>query len=197
MTNPLKLRPVDGIIGSALVPTGDPMLDGVGPAAWANRHDEPDRTVYGEPKIVPMRFYPGYSINPRDPNPIGLPVEAADRVIAGHVVDVWVDRSEPQVRYYEVRLLNSEERRLLPAPFVQWPKFGLFKSKCDRLLVKSITAAHFRNVPQAKSDRQVTLLEEDKIMAYYGGGHLYALPGRDEGFLQAYPFRGAYEPDRP
>jgi photosynthetic reaction center H subunit len=31
-----------------------------------------------------------------------------------------------------------------------------------------------------KRDDQVTLLEEEKIMAYYGGGTLYATPQRQE-----------------
>ena len=55
----LKAVPVDNYNGSPLIPTGNPMVDGVGPAAWANRADVPDLTVRGEPKIVPMRVAPG------------------------------------------------------------------------------------------------------------------------------------------
>ena len=43
----LKAVPVDGYNGSPLVPTGNPMVDGVGPAAWADRADVPDLTFHG------------------------------------------------------------------------------------------------------------------------------------------------------
>ena len=41
--------------GAPLHPNGDPMVDGVGPAAWATRPDKPDLTVDGRPRIVPLR----------------------------------------------------------------------------------------------------------------------------------------------
>ena len=67
-------------------------------------------------------------------------------------------------------------RVLLPAGYVQWPNFGLWGN--DKLLVKSITAAQFANVPGTKRDDQITLLEEDRITAYYAGGHMYAFAER-------------------
>lgn len=172
----LKAVPVDGFNGSPLVPTGNPMVDGVGPAAWADRADVPDRTAHGAAKIVPMRTQPGFSIAEGDPDPRGLPVKACDGQVAGTIVDVWVDKSEPQVRYYEVQLAGAERRVLLPSGFVQWPNFGLWGN--DHVIVKSITAAQFANVPATKRDDEITLLEEDKIMAYYAGGHLYATDDR-------------------
>jgi photosynthetic reaction center H subunit len=42
--------------------------------------------------------------------------------------------------------------------------------------VSSILASQFANVPRTKADNQITLLEEEKISAYYGAGTLYALP---------------------
>jgi photosynthetic reaction center H subunit len=107
-----------------------------------------------------------------------LPVEALDKVVAGTVIELWVDRAEPQVRYYEVQLSGTERRIMLPAGFVQWPNFGLWGN--DRLLVKSITAAQFADVPAIRRDDQITLLEEDKVMAYFAGGHLYATADRSE-----------------
>ena len=174
----IKAVPVDGFNGSPLVPTGNPMIDGVGPAAWADRADEPDRTFHGAPKIVPMRLDPTFSVAKGDPDPRGLPVEAVDKVTAGTVIELWVDRAEPQVRYYEVQLSGTERRIMLPAGFVQWPNFGLWGN--DRLLVKSITAAQFADVPAIRRDDQITLLEEDKVMAYFAGGHLYATAARSE-----------------
>ena len=70
----------------------------------ADRADVPDRTARGEAKIVPMRLHPGFTIAKGDPYPRGLPVHACDGVVAGTIVDAWVDKSEPQVRYYEVQL---------------------------------------------------------------------------------------------
>jgi photosynthetic reaction center H subunit len=174
----IKAVAVDGFNGSPLVPTGNPMIDGVGPASWANRADEPDRTFHGAPKIVPMRLDPTFSVAKGDPDPRGLPVEAVDKVVAGTVIELWVDRAEPQVRYYEVQLSETERRIMLPAGFVQWPNFGLWGN--DRLLVKSITAAQFADVPAIRRDDQITLLEEDKVMAYFAGGHLYATAARSE-----------------
>jgi photosynthetic reaction center H subunit len=40
----------------------------------------------------------------------------------------------------------------------------------------------FANVPQTRSSTQITLLEEEKICAYYGAGTLYATPDRQEPF---------------
>jgi photosynthetic reaction center H subunit len=174
----IKAVPVDGFNGSPLIPTGNPMIDGVGAAAWADRADEPDRTFHGAPKIVPMRLDPTFSVAKGDPDPRGLPVEAVDKVVAGTVIELWVDRAEPQVRYYEVQLSGTERRIMLPAGFVQWPNFGLWGN--DRLLVKSITAAQFADVPAIRRDDQITLLEEDKVMAYFAGGHLYATAARSE-----------------
>ena len=125
-----------------------------------------------------MRLDPTFSVAKCDPDPRGLPVEAADKVTAGTVMELWVDRAEPQVRYYEVQLSGSERRIMLPAGFVQWPNFGLWGN--DRLLVKSITAAQFADVPTIRRDDQITLLEEDKVMAYFAGGHLYATAARSE-----------------
>jgi photosynthetic reaction center H subunit len=174
----LNAVPVDGYNGSPLVPTGNPMLDGVGPASWADRSDTPDTTVHGAAKIVPMRLDATYFVAKGDPDPRGLPVIAADKEVAGTVVEIWVDRAEPQVRYYEVKLAGGDRTVMLPVGFVQWPNFGLWGN--DKLLVKAITAAQFANVPAIKSSERITLLEEDKVMAYYAGGHLYATAARSE-----------------
>lgn len=172
----VKFVPADNYNGSPIIPTGNPMVDGVGPAAWADRSDTPDVTYHGAAKIVPMRLDPTFSIAKGDPDPRGMPVVAADKEVAGTVVELWVNRAEPQVSYYEVQLASGERRVLLPAGFVQWPNFGLWGN--DKLLVKSITAAQFAHVPSTKRDDQITLLEEDKICAYYAGGHLYAFADR-------------------
>jgi photosynthetic reaction center H subunit len=46
--------------------------------------------------------------------------------------------------------------------------------------VASLYAAQFAGVPGTRDPQQVTMLEEEKIMAYYGAGLLYADPKRAE-----------------
>ena len=77
MSQDLKMEPVDGFNGSPFVPTGNPMIDGVGPASWAQRADVPDLTAHGKPKIVPMQVATDFSIAEGDPDPRGLPVRGS------------------------------------------------------------------------------------------------------------------------
>jgi photosynthetic reaction center H subunit len=171
-----KARPTMPWPGAPLEPTGNPMIDGVGPASWARRADTPDMTVDGHPKIVPMRIASEFSIATEDPDLRGLSVIAADRRSAGTVKDVWVDRSEVIIRYLEVDV-GSGRRVLLP-----WNFCRVDRSR-RTVHVKSILSSQFANVPATKSMDQVTLLEEDRICAYYGGGHLYATAARTEPWL--------------
>jgi len=46
--------------------------------------------------------------------------------------------------------------------------------------VQSIRSDQFAQVPGLSNPDQVTLQEEDRISAFYGGGHLYAVPSRSE-----------------
>jgi photosynthetic reaction center H subunit len=46
--------------------------------------------------------------------------------------------------------------------------------------VKALKASQFAGVPATKDPDRVTLLEEDKIAGYYGGGTLFATPQRSE-----------------
>lgn len=169
---PIPARPVDGFSGSPYEPTGNPMIDGVGPATYQNREDVPDMTVEGEVLLVPLRLVPDWGIAKRDPDPRGMAVVAADRKVAGTVRDCWVDRAEPQIRYLEVELATGGRRVLLPYGFA---KYDVGKRIVN---VASITAAQFANVPGLRNPDVVTRLEEDKICAYYGGGTLYATPDR-------------------
>lgn len=171
----IQAEPVWNFPGAPLQPTGDPMKDAVGPAAYANRSDEPDLTIDGDLKVVPLRVAePVFYLDARDPDPRGFTVVAADDKSAGTICDVWVDRSEPQVRYLEVEVAADKRRVLLP--------IGLAKVHGGKrqVRVKSILSHHFVDVPMQRNPDQVTLLEEDKICAYYAGGTLYATPERQE-----------------
>lgn len=154
--------------GAPFTPDTDPMRAAVGPGAYADRADVPDVTVHGLPKIVPMRADANFFIEPRDPDPRGMAVVAADGAVAGTIVDAWVDRSEPQIRYFEVELAAGGRTVLLPIGYAR------IKGRSRTVHVKSIRAAHFDGVPGIRTPEQITLLEEDKIMAYYAGGYLYA-----------------------
>jgi photosynthetic reaction center H subunit len=156
--------------GAPLAPTGNPMRDGVGPAAYALRSDTPDLTLEGEPKILPLRLAAGFGIATAGPEPRGMSVVAGDGRIAGTVTDAWVDRAEPQVRYYELEVVGSKRRVLVPA--------GFAKVDGTRVVVRSLLADQFEHVPGLNNPDQITLLEEDRISAYYGGGTLYAEPSR-------------------
>jgi photosynthetic reaction center H subunit len=173
---PIMAQPASGHIGAPLVPTGNPMLDAVGPASYAERAMHPDRTVDGLPLIVPLRAAHGFSVARSDPDPRGMDVFGADRVRGGTVRDIWIDRAEPQIRYLEVEAIGGR-RVLLPMPFVK------IDTRRARINVKSILGAQFATVPALSHPDQVTLREEDQITAYYASGNLYALPARAEPFI--------------
>jgi photosynthetic reaction center H subunit len=171
----LKLQRTGPWPGSAYEPVGNPMLAQVGPGSYAERADRPDLTHTGEPKIVPLGKTHGYTIHGSDPDPRGMPVMGCDGKKAGTVVDVWCDQSEHMIRYYEVDI--GTRKALIPWTFV------VFKNNPQRLYINALTSTQFANIPATKAADSVTLLEEDKIMGYFGGGMLYATPIRSEPIL--------------
>jgi photosynthetic reaction center H subunit len=173
----IAARPTAGHPGAPLEPTGNPMLDGVGPASYALRSDTPDLTVHGDPRIVPLRVATHHSVASGDPDPRGKPVIGGDGAAGGVVRDIWVDLSEELIRYYEVEVgTGSAARRvLLPSNFA--------KVSERSVAVRSIYGHQFSGVPGLRNPDQVTRLEEDRICAYYGGGTLYASADRAEPLL--------------
>jgi photosynthetic reaction center H subunit len=175
----IAAQPVAMYTGAPLEPTGNPMLDGVGPAAWAPRRDEPDLSLDGRPRFVPMRYLEGFRVDPRDHDPRHYPVYGCDGELGGTVVDIWVDIVEPMVVFYEVQLPEPNDDRTVMLP-VNFCKVGGVKR---RVKVRALKGHQFADVPPIASDRQITKLEEDKIYAYYAGGTLYAEPERQEPLL--------------
>ena len=161
--------------GAPLVPTGNPMLDGVGPGAWVRRADEPDRDSHGDPKIVPLHNAAGCSVSANDTDPRGLPVVGADGVVAGKVCELWLDVAENLFRYLEVELADGSRRVLLP--------MGFARIRRHEVKVGAILGRQFADVPGIRHPELVTMLEEERIQAYYGAGTLYAEPGRAEPLL--------------
>ncbi|NDD73417.1 MAG: photosynthetic reaction center subunit H [Gammaproteobacteria bacterium] len=164
-------------VGAPLDPTGNPMADGVGPAAYAERANQPERMLDGSAMIVPLRLAAGWSVDARDPDPRGMTVCGLDGAVAGTVKEIWVDRAEPQIRYLEVELNGGGRHVMLPSGFVR------YDAAHRKVKVASITAAQFGAVPAIGSHEQITKLEEDRICAYYASGHLYATPARIESLI--------------
>jgi photosynthetic reaction center H subunit len=173
---PIRALPNGSHLGAPLVPTGNPMLDAVGPAAYAQRANFPDHTIDGEPMIVPVRVAPGFTVASNDPDPRGMSVYGADRELAGTVSELWVDRAEPQIRYLEVET-KAARRVLLPINFTK------IDGSTRSIHVRSILASQFATVPALASPDQITRREEDQIMAYYSSGNLYATAARAEPLL--------------
>lgn len=176
---PVAARPMRAHPGAPLVPTGDPMIDGVGPAAWALREDVPDLTAQDEPRIVPLRVASDHWVCEEDANPVGMEVLGCDRRRAGVVRDLWIDRSEPSIRYFEVEVPTAAGPRNVLLPY----GFADVKGRKRVVVSEAITADQFADVPGTKSPDMVTRLEEDRIISYFGGGTLYATPKRQEPLL--------------
>lgn len=156
--------------GSPFEPTGNPMVDGIGPASWAMREDLPELDGHGHPKIKPMAALDDFSVvSGRDAR--GLTVQAHDGPPVGNITDLWVDVPEQLVRYLEIEL-NDGSKRLAPIQLV--------RIKSDRIAVHALYAEHFADIPQTKSPDEITKLEEEKVCAYWAGGKLYAHSNRLE-----------------
>ena len=163
--------------GAPIMPTGNPLLSGIGPAAYGNRPDKPETTYdSGLPLVAPLRAATEITLADEDPDPRGMEVVGADGHVAGDVTELWVDRSENIFRYLEMKLADGSRSVLVPLPFAQFmPR--------RQIRVNAITAAQFAEVPATQQADSITLLEEDRIAAYFGGGTLFAVSGRAEPVL--------------
>ena len=160
--------------GAPLVPTGNPLVDGIGPAAFAERAQHPDLDMEGHPRIVPLRSQPDFFFAARDPNPIGMTMLGSDGRDAGTVSDAWIDKADRLIRYLEVS--SGGRTVLVPMTMTTIDR--------RRRIVKtdSIAAAQFADAPGASGDT-ITLYEEERVVAYFGGGYLYSSPARSEPWL--------------
>ncbi len=173
---PLRAEPISKWFGSPLEPTGNPLLAGVGPGSYAQRTDAPDVTLTGTPRIVPLRSDASFHLESRDPDPRGFNVFGGDNQIGGVVRDVWIDRAEVIIRYYEVEVAGTSpaKRVLVPAGL------AVVNGRARNVSVESILSTQFAEVPTTRYPDQVSLLEEEKLFGYFGAGKLYAEPSREE-----------------
>lgn len=171
----LNAAPIADFPGAPLAPTGNPMLAGVGPGSYAVRAEEPDLTETGEPRVRPMRVAKHFSVAKGDPDPRGMPALGCDGEQGGVCKEIWVDTAEPCVRYLEIDA--GGKRMLAPMPLCN------VRGKKGVIEIDSITGAQFKDAPTLKSYDQITLAEEDKVVAYLGAGKMYATPDRAEPYL--------------
>jgi photosynthetic reaction center H subunit len=171
-----KLAKVERWPGAPYEPTGDPLLAEVGPGSYALRPDVTEKNAEGKDLISPLRVATNFAPSPDGGNPLGFTVLGADHKAAGVIKDIWVDKSEAVLRYYEIGLEGGGSV-LAPVHFT-WINF-----KARTVQVNALLAHQFANVPKLKSPDSVTMLEEEKISAYYGAGALYAEPERAEPLL--------------
>jgi photosynthetic reaction center H subunit len=175
-TRPIPGTPMEPWLGAPLQPTGNPMVEGIGPASFVTRSDHPDLTAEGDALLVPMRVAPEFFVEPNDPDPRGMTVIGADRRPAGTIVDLWIDRSEPQIRYLEMETSGANGPRRVLVPM----NFALIDAKAGIVRVRSILSTQFAEAPTLADPDRITLREEDRVVAYFGGGTLYATPERAE-----------------
>lgn len=171
----IAARRTDRFAGAPYAPTGNPLADGIGPAAWANRAKRPDLDMEGHPRIVPLSTAAGYTTASPDPGLTGWPVIGADGAVAGTVSDLWIDKADRLIRY--IQLAGEGAPALVP----------MMMAKVDRrrrrIVVDALNAAQFAGVPRLDASDRITLYEEDRVQAYFGGGYLYANINRQEPFL--------------
>lgn len=160
--------------GAPLDVTGEPLGSGVGPGGYALRADRPDLDMFGRPRIVPMAIAEHVAVVTRDVDPRGLPVTGLDGLVAGTVRDIWVDRAEHLIRYIDVELTGGGTATL-PMAMARISRRGVNTD--------AVKASQFAGCPQLQSSQQITLLEEEKVQAYFGAGYLWATPGRSEPLL--------------
>ena len=158
--------------GAPYYPTGNPLVDGIGPAAWADRAKHTDLDGEGRNRIVPIGAAEGISVHSSDSDPRGMSVIAADGAIAGTVTDLWVDRAEHVIRYLEVD--TGTKKVLAPMGMAK------VKGRNRQVEIDAINAADFAAAPVPGVAGEITFYEEERIVAYFGGGYLYANRERQE-----------------
>lgn len=169
----IAARQTENFGGAPYVPTGNPLTDGIGPAAFAERSRWPDIDAHGNPRIVPLSSDTSISVAPASIDPRGLPVIGADDRVAGTVTDLWVDRAEHIIRYLAVD--TGSGTVLAPMAMALVRK--------DHVSIDAVNAADFAGAPMPEAATEITRYEEERVVAYFGGGYLYANADRQEPWI--------------
>ena len=171
----IAAKRIDRFAGAPYAPTGNPLADGIGPAAWADRAKRPDLDMDGHPRIVPLGNLAGFGIAREDSAMTGWPVIGADGAVAGTVSGLWIDTADRLVRYIQI----ADEGGPLLAPMMM----ATIDRRRRRVVIDALNAAQFAGVPRLEASDQITLYEEERVQAYFGGGYLYANAARQEPLL--------------
>lgn len=172
----IAARRTERFAGAPYAPTGDPLADGIGPAAWADRAKRPDLDMEGHPRIVPLSLAADFWVSAHDSDLAGWPVIGADGLVAGNVSELWIDKSDRLIRYMQI---GDAEGGPLLAPMTM----AKVDRRRRRVVLDALNAAQFAGVPRPAASDQITLYEEERVQAYFGGGYLYANAERQEPFL--------------
>ncbi len=167
----IAARRTDRSPGAPYVPTGNPLVDGIGPAAYANRAKHPDLDYEGHPRIVPIGAS-GLWIEGRDADPRGMTVTGVDDKVAGTVKDIWVDKADRLIRYLAV---DTGARTVLAPMFM-----AKINRRTNTVKVDAVRADQFADAPAIDSIDTITMYEEERVQGYFGGGYLYATRARQE-----------------
>lgn len=159
--------------GAPYSPTGQGLPIGVGPGAFAERAKWPDLDAHGRPRIVPLSIAEGFDVSRQDRDPRGMAVYGADGLKTGTVADLWIDRAEYQIRYLQVE--TGTGGVLAPMAMAVIKRGGV--------MLDAINAADFAGAPKPAAGDQITRDEEERIVAYFGAGYLYANADRQEPWL--------------
>jgi photosynthetic reaction center H subunit len=165
---------IDRFGGAPYQPVGDPLVDGIGPAAYADRAPWPDLDSEGRLRVVPISTDDHFTVASRDPDPRGMTMLGSDDRVAGIVTDLWIDRSDRMIRYLEVQLDHGARQVLVPYMMID------VDGRRRAVKTDSIAAHQFVNAPALAVPGEITRLEEERVMAYFGGGYLYANAQRAE-----------------
>ena len=136
----IAARRIDRFSGAPYAPTGNPLTDGIGPAAWAERAKRPDVDMDGHPRIVPLATAADFTVAYKDPTLRGWPVTGADGTIAGTVGELWIDRSDRLIRYLEV---DTDSGPVL-APMMM----AKVDRRRRRVVIDALLASHFAGAPK-------------------------------------------------
>tara|TARA_R110000850_G_scaffold41256_8_gene105629 strand:- start:1284 stop:2057 length:774 start_codon:yes stop_codon:yes gene_type:complete len=161
--------------GAPYAPTGDPLADGIGPAAWAERARHPDLNAHGGNRIVPIGLVAQIGVHRKDADPRGMTVIGADGKVAGTVTDLWVDNAEHVIRYLQI---DAGGKTVL-APMAM----AKVKGRARQVVIDALNASQFAGAPVPLKADEITFYEEERIVAYFGGGYLYANRARQEPIL--------------
>ncbi len=165
--------------GSPIEPTGNPLTAGVGPGAYAMRADVPDMTSHGTTRIAPLRVATDYFTDPKDAQLVGMGLVGIDNKSGGTITDIWIDRAEFLIRYLEVATINNDGTATGKTVLVPMTMCAVQKAS-KTVLLDAVLGGQVSGAPQVANATQVTLLEEEKIVGYFGAGYLYATAARAE-----------------